>query len=56
MENANPVNDFITGVGALCETANFMMNTLIIKNFTREEAFELVKVFIAEAFKSASGK
>lgn len=54
-EKNNPLNELVTGLGAVCEMAGLMRENLIKRGFTREEACDIVKEFIVQAFKSASG-
>ena len=58
MENANqnPMDQLLTGIGAICEMASLMRDNLIKNGFTRQEALDIVKDFIADAFKGAAGK
>ena len=43
-------NSFIDAMGAMGESAAFFRDQLIEKGFTRREALELVKTFVAATF------
>lgn len=54
--NNDPVKNLIAGIGAICETAGFMRESLIKNGFSREEALTIVNNFMIQAAFNTSGK
>lgn len=47
---SNPLNEFVTAVGALAETMGLFWRELRKQGFSPEEALELTKVFLVQTY------
>ena len=56
MPENNPLNDILVGIGCLCEMAGLVRTNLMNNGYTREEACQISKEIVLEAFRNDGKK